>query len=81
MPTFHVYIDKRDIKEDGSICVEIDDWDIQDSCADMGGCCTETHGEVLVGEFKTSLDHYFFQNSLDQGELYREILRMAGYTE
>ena len=62
--------------------VDIPDDDIQDACRDMGGCCDyDYHNGVMIGEFKMNLDHYFFQKSLEQGELYREILRMAGYTE
>ena len=82
MAGFQVYIDKRDIKEDRSVYVEIDDWEIQDACMDMGGCCdSKYHDGVMLVEFKTNLDHYFFQNSLEHGELYREILSMAGYRE
>jgi hypothetical protein len=79
MAGFHVYIDKRDIKDDGSIYIEIDDWDISDACADNGGCCdSKYHDGAMLVDFKEKLDHYYFQNSLEQDELYREILAMAG---
>ena len=80
MASFHVYIDKRDIKEDGSIYVEIDDWDISDACADNGGCCNNVHEDnaLNVDEFTANLDDYYFKNALKKDKIYDDIVRLAG---
>ncbi len=77
---FYVHVDKEDIPDDGYIYVDIDDYEVQDACADLGGCCDGYHEDetwVALQRFLEDLDHYYFQQNLPKDNLYNEVVRMA----
>ena len=78
MTFFNVKVDKEEIDKDGFVDVRILDWELQDACRDSGGCCDhEDMSYKFFDDFEASLDHYFFRNNLEKGDLYNDIVELA----